>query len=143
MACAPSKAKLQTDPALKAIFSELSWRNQVVMELAEAIASRCEAAQKFDPVERYQEDLPEEKRTWLFFPAGELDRRLAFEKNRGEERAALAPKSVLVIGGQDGPRINKFRFLIKTVPLPRTILPLHNQTYPDVQLETSNGPQRR
>jgi hypothetical protein len=100
MACSPSKAKLQTDPALKAIFSEFFWRNQVVMELSDAIASRCEATQKFDQVERYNEHLAGEKRTWFFFPVGDLDpgSSIRARKNRGEERAAIVPKSVLSIG---------------------------------------------
>jgi hypothetical protein len=103
MACAPSRAKLEADPALKAIFAELSWRNQVVMELSDAIALRCEAAQKFDQVERYNEDLAGEKRTWLFFPVGDLDRRLEVEKNLERREGGYGPQKCPIdreLGGQ-------------------------------------------
>jgi hypothetical protein len=119
------------------------------MELSDAIVSRCEAAQKFDQVERYNEHLAGEKRTWLFFPAGDLDRRLELERT-GEKRGRLASPKVSYQSrarraneGSYAIAVNKNRFQTKTVPLPRTILPPRNQTYPDAQLETSNGPQRR
>jgi len=63
--------ELAQDSILNAVLADLSWRNETVFGLADAVSARLKAAQKI-PAEVYLEPFKDGNIPWLLFPAGKL-----------------------------------------------------------------------